>query len=140
MKNMRIYNCMVVFNPEKDKILFCKRVKDPYLGLYNFVGGKVENGENHLDAAYRELREETGITSRQVRLHHMMDLTYYDQDFLLELYVCKLENMVELVEEVNPLVWLPITEDFADASRFAGEQNIAHIVNVAKKSPVYLEK
>lgn len=54
-------NCIVVFNIDKDKILFCKRVKNPYKGLYNFVGGKIEAAENSINAAYRELQEETGI-------------------------------------------------------------------------------
>lgn len=52
-------NCIVVFNKDKSKVLFCKRVKEPFKGKYNFVGGKVENGEHSLHAAYRELEEET---------------------------------------------------------------------------------
>ena len=41
----KTYNCIVVFNREKDAALFCKRRNDPYKSLYNFVGGKVEPGE-----------------------------------------------------------------------------------------------
>ena len=70
----RIYNCIVVFNKEKNAALFCKRQKDPYKGLYNFVGGKVEFGEESEEAAYRELQEETGITRRQIRLYRLMDI------------------------------------------------------------------
>lgn len=62
-----------------------------------------------------------------------MDLTYYEQNFVLEIYVGRLHEKVELVEEVNQLVWLEQTEDFADTARFAGEKNIAHIVNMALK-------
>ena len=32
-------------------------------------------------------------------------------------------------------MWLPLTEDFTDRERFAGEQNIAHIINVALLYP-----
>lgn len=28
---------------------FCIRAKDPYKGLYNFVGGKEEEGESNLN-------------------------------------------------------------------------------------------
>ena len=56
---MNHLNCSVIFNKQKDKVLFCKRTKEPYKGLYNFVGGKVEPGESSFDAAYRELQEET---------------------------------------------------------------------------------
>ena len=132
----KTYNCIVVFNKEKNAALFCKRQKEPYKGRYNFVGGKVEPGESDDDAAYRELEEETGISRRQIRLFRLMDIRYYYQEFDLELFVGKLDEDVCLKEEVNPLLWLGLDEDFTDKSRFAGEQNIAHIMNVALMYPL----
>ena len=129
-------NCIVVFNRGKDSVLFCKRKKEPYAGLLNFVGGKVEAGETSEDAAYRELWEETGLRLVRVNDILLMDITYYYQKFVLEMYVGKLEEDVTLHEEKNPLLWIPLTENFADPDRFAGEQNIAHIINVALKYPI----
>lgn len=134
---MKHLNCSVVFNRRKDKILFCKRTKEPFKGLYNFVGGKVEPGEDSFSAAYRELQEETGIGRDDICLFKLMDFTYYDQKFVLEIYVGQLQEDVQLVEEVNPLEWLPLTENFADPDRFAGDQNIAHIINVALKFSLF---
>ena len=129
-------NSIVVFNKDKDSVLFCKRTKEPYSGLLNFVGGKVEADESSEDAAYRELYEETGIGRKQIRLYRLMDIYYYHQTFVLDVYVGKLEDDVNLCEEKNPLLWLPLTEDFADPDRFAGEQNIAHIINIALMYPL----
>lgn len=129
-------NCIVIFNKNKDAVLFCKRTKDPYQGLYNFVGGKLEAGEASDDAAYRELYEETGIGRKDIRLYRLMDMTYYHQRFVLELYVGVLDKDVQLCEEVNPLEWLTLGNDFTDRNRFAGEQNIAHIINVALQYPI----
>ena len=67
------FKCIVVFNKTKDSILFCKRKKDPYKGLYNFVGGKVEPGESSEKAAYRELQEETGISPKDIDLYRVMN-------------------------------------------------------------------
>lgn len=128
---MKRLNCIVVFDKGKEHILFCRRMKDPNKDLYNFVGGKVEPGEDSADAAYRELYEETGIRRSDIHLSRFMDLTYYQQDFVLEMYVGQLHKEVTPVPESNPLLWLPLTEDFADSKRFAEDQNIAHIVNVA---------
>ena len=125
-------NCIVVFDKNKEKLLFCKRAKNPYKGLINFVGGKVEPGETSEHAAYRELFEETGISRRDIKLHRLMDMTYYQQQFVLEMYVGILEYDVTLVEEVNSLEWISITDNFADSKRYAGDKNIAHIVEVAK--------
>lgn len=133
---MKKYNCIVVLNSDSTKFLFCRRRKEPFKGRYNFVGGKVEDGEDGMCAAYRELYEETGISADEIQLYHFMDFTYYHQNFILELYVGKLSGSIELVEEANPLEWLPLTENFADAEKFAGDQNIAHIVNMALKYPL----
>lgn len=133
---MKHLNCIVVFNPEKDRALFCRRAKEPYRGLYNFTGGKVEPGERSLEAAYRELKEETGIGREDIRLFRLMDLTYYLQDFVLEIYVGQLHQEVALVEEINALEWIPLTENFADLEKYAGDGNIAHILRIALRHPL----
>ena len=131
--NFGKYNCIVVFNKSVDKILFCKRMKRPYKGLYNFVGGKVEENETSKEAAYRELYEESGIDNASIELIHLMDTTYYPQEFILEIYTGVLDKDIDLVEELNPLEWLSIDENFADTDRFAGDGNIAHILRIALK-------
>ena len=74
---MRKLNLVVVFNNNLDKALFCIRAKEPYKGLYNFVGGKVEKDETNDEAAYRELFEETGISRNDIELDHCTGLNKY---------------------------------------------------------------
>ncbi|MBO5291931.1 MAG: NUDIX domain-containing protein [Lachnospiraceae bacterium] len=125
---MQGYNCIMVFTKEKDRLLFCYRTSDPYLGKYNLVGGKIEPGEDGFHAAYRELFEETGISKEQIILSHMMDFTYYNQNCYVEVYVGILNCDVRLRREKHPLSWLPLSENFFDLERFAGEGNIGHMV------------
>ena len=129
---MQGYNCIMVYNRDAGKLLFCKRTKEPYQGLYNLVGGKIEEGENGFASAYRELEEETGIGRRDIELHHMMDFTYYNQDCYVEVYAGTLKGDIVLYEEAHPLLWLDLAEDFFDTSRFAGEGNIGHMVEQVK--------
>lgn len=125
---MQGYNCVMVYNSSRSKLLFCKRIKDPYEGKYNLVGGKIEPGEEGLSAAYRELEEETGITREDIILKHMMNFTYFNQNCVVEVYVGSLKREVGLKPEKHPLLWLDMSEDFFDLDRFAGEGNIGHMV------------
>lgn len=125
---MQGYNCIMVYNSTREKLLFCKRTKDPYKGKFNLVGGKIEPGEDGLAAAYRELREETGIGMQDIVLKHMMNFTYFNQNCIVEVYVGSLSREVELEEETHPLMWLDMDENFFDLDKFAGEGNIGHMV------------
>jgi len=125
---MRGYNVIAVFNQKADRMLMCKRKKAPYQGLRNFVGGKIEEGEEHLPAAYRELREETGITEKDIKLTHLMDLTYYLSDCYIEIYVGRVNKETEVKGEENELFWSALDENFFDSTRYAGDGNIGHIM------------
>ena len=89
-------NLVIVFNKNKDKVLMCQRRKDPYKGKLNFVGGKVQKGESSENAAYRELFEETGISSKDIVLHHLVDSIYFIQDLTLEVYFGYLEKALDV--------------------------------------------
>ena len=140
---MQGLNVIWVFNPTTDKVLMCIRRKEPYKGLYNLVGGKIENGEDSLTAAYRELHEETGITANDITpLVHLMDFIYYSHGnnsiFLadtcrVEVYFGKMIAGIEVSGDENELVWLNVSENFFDMGRFAGEGNIGHIYEVIKQ-------
>ena len=81
---MKKLNVILVYNKEENKILMCKRKKEPYKGKFNLVGGKVEQGEDKLHAAYRELKEETGITENDIKLTNIMNFQYIMQNMELE--------------------------------------------------------
>ncbi len=125
---MKKLNVILVYNKEEEKILMCKREKEPYKGKFNLVGGKVEQNEDELHAAYRELQEETGITDSDIKLTHIMNFQYKMSDMELEVYVGKLNKDVDLIEEVNKLYWIEKDEQFFDTNKYAGEGNIGHII------------
>lgn len=125
---MKKLNVIIVYNKNEDKILMCKRAKDPYKGKLNLVGGKVEANESELDAAYRELEEETGITNKDIQLTHIMNFQYIITDMELEVYYGKLNKDVTVVEEANKLYWIDKNSNFFDIEKYAGEGNIGHMV------------
>ena len=129
---MKKFNVVVIFNKEMNKTLMCKRTKEPYIGMYNLVGGKIEKENDGLNEAYRELVEETNISKNDVELKHFMNIEYVSFNKSLEVYYGILNNEVELVEEVNKLEWVDINDNFFDMTKYAGEGNIGHIIEEIK--------
>ncbi len=130
---MQGYNIIIVFTPSRRRILMCRRRKNPYIGLLNLVGGKIEPGENGLDAAYRELNEETSIKKDDITLTHIMDFTYYIQDYSLEVYTGRLNIDIAVSGDENELCWVDVDSNFFDMTRFAGEGNIGHMIEQINK-------
>lgn len=129
---MQGYNLIVVFSPDREKMLMCRRIKEPYKGLINFVGGKIEPGESGFDAAYRELYEETGISRRDIELVHLLDFSYPLDPCYVEVYAGQLKRETEPVGDENPLFWSGLDCDFFDMKQYAGEGNIGHIMEHVK--------
>lgn len=129
---MKRVNVIALFNKDLTKTLMCKRTKEPYKNLYNFVGGKIEK-DNSIEEAYRELYEETNISEKDIDITHLMDIFYYKEDMELEIYYGIIKNKVKLIEEVNKLEWIDMKENFFDYNKFAGEGNIGHIMLQIKK-------
>ena len=129
---MKKMNVIVVFDKNVQKTLMCKRTKEPYIGMYNLVGGKIEKENDGLNEAYRELVEETNISKNDVELKHFMNIEYVSFNKYLEVYYGILNKDVELVEEVNKLEWIDINDNFFDINKYAGEGNIGHIIEEIK--------
>ena len=129
---MKKMNVIVIFDKELKKTLMCKRTKEPYIGMYNLVGGKIEKENDRLNEAYRELYEETNIQKDDVDLIHFMDLVYVKWEKEIEVYYGVLNKEVTLVEELNKLEWMSIDDNFFDMNKYAGEGNIGHIIEEIK--------
>ncbi len=64
MKELELTNMVMVMDPETDEVVVIDRVRS-WRGIA-FPGGHTENGESIYDSAVREIREETGLTVRDL--------------------------------------------------------------------------
>ncbi len=127
-------NIVAVFSHDLNKLLFCKRSKEPYKGLLNFVGGHVENGEDGLTAAYRELFEETGIPKSMIDLKLICEMKYPFSHFDMQAYAGRLKEDFEVFGDENILFWevWDKDKDYFSMEKYAGEGSVGHILEQIK--------
>ena len=77
---MNKYKSVAVFLIYKDEVLMLNRNKKFWMGMWNCVGGKIENGETHLETAIRETYEETGILVSEDKMKYLAELKWYFED------------------------------------------------------------
>lgn len=100
----------IVINPEHDRVLMCYHNKQH---MWNFIGGHVEECEDSMDASYRELEEETGITREDIELmfvRHESVSSSWCSPWMMYVTTGVLKKPVELKEEKNNLKWIELTD------------------------------
>ena len=80
----------------------------PMAGLWEFPGGKVEQGEQPEACLIRELKEELGITVKEACLAPLTFASHAYPDFhlLMPLYVCRRWEGTVTATEGQQLAWV----------------------------------
>jgi dATP pyrophosphohydrolase len=114
-------------------LLIRRSPRDPlYPGIWQFVTGRVQEGEKAHEAALRELREETGAGAMRFWVVPAVNSFYdpqRDQISLVTLFAAELDNRfdIRLSAEHTLFEWLP----YAEARRrlvWPGQRNCLDIV------------
>lgn len=74
----------------KNKILMINRNKPPFMGMWNALGGHVEENETPLEGALREIKEESGLNLTNATLYSISTWNYDDD--LIYVYLTNLDD------------------------------------------------
>jgi 8-oxo-dGTP diphosphatase len=91
------------------RVLIAQRPEGKTLaGLWEFPGGKVENGERPEGTLIRELHEEIGITVSEACLAPLTFASHAYNDFhlLMPLYICRRWEGEVIAREGQKLAWV----------------------------------
>ncbi len=95
------------------RILVAKRPEGKHLaGMWEFPGGKIEQGESFENGLIRELKEELGIDTKLSCLAPITFMTYHFDEFylMMPLYACRVWDGIPIGKEGQELAWLDINE------------------------------
>ncbi len=91
------------------RVLLAQRPADKTMaGLWEFPGGKIEDGERPEETLIRELREELGIIVSEACLAPLTFASHSYPDFhlLMPLYVCRRWEGIVTAKEGQQLAWV----------------------------------
>lgn len=135
---MKRYVLGIVFDQYMENVLLLQRNKQPYIHLYNGVGGKIEDNETPIIAMKRELEEETGLKEKDItKCKHLTTLLF--EEFTLDVfYLIHNQRRGNIpnwkVTDEGILEWLNIKDhNLLNAAhpKMAGDGNIAYFIQFA---------
>lgn len=135
-----MYNYTLGFIKYQDHILMLNRAKQPWMGCWNGLGGKIKKGEDPLFSMHRELEEETGMTIDVASIQSCGYLTWnsFDangQGLYLYLIVVDETFMIKTPKETDEgiLDWKKI-DWIVDPDNLGVAHNIHHFLPVMLSS------
>lgn len=101
----------------KGHVILIQRNTEPNMGWWGFPGGHVELGETAMQAATRELREETSVIARPLDYLTNIDVLLRDEagvvqkQYLLTAVLCAFESGTPAPnDDAQQACWLPVDE------------------------------
>lgn len=115
MKTIRV--CAAILKNRAGEIWCAQRGYGPFRGLYEFPGGKLEQGETAEQALVREIREELDCHIQVEQFFMKAEYDYPDFHLDMDCYLCRFVTEPHLLEHMDgrfmpldrlqELPWLP---------------------------------
>lgn len=101
----------IIFDAQKENILISQRHQDAHQGgLWEFPGGKVEQGETAQQALQREIKEEINLDVSEIELFHYEAHSYPDKKVSIQFFSVYEFSGEPKALEGQPLEWVAISD------------------------------
>jgi 8-oxo-dGTP diphosphatase len=121
-----------LIDSEKRVLIAQRPANKPMAGLWEFPGGKVEEGETPEDTVIRELQEELGVL---VTKPCLAPLTFSSHDYLefhilLPLFICRRWEGIPVPREAQQIKWVRANRLREFPMPAADEPLISHLADL----------
>ena len=129
MDTKKIFNIVAAFIYEQNRFLICQRPKTKARALlWEFAGGKVEQGESHIQALKRECMEELAIEVEPSGLFYQNSHEYEDIIVNLFIYHTKIiKGPVQKLEHED-IRWIS-SEEIDNYAFCPADKEVLEIIN-----------
>lgn len=133
---------VIIFRKNPNMEILMLKVIPERGGFWQCVTGKVEEGEEEMDAAFREVREETGISGDKVK-HVLKDIysfeylknnrKIHETVFGFEVFPdIEIDTTNNVYTEHTEYAWLSPEKAIETSSFDSQKQSILHLLNYGK--------
>ena len=108
MTNIEVVAAVIL---KYDKVLCVQRpinTKEYISSKWEFPGGKVELGEDRIQALKREILEELQLEIQNIKFLMTVEHTYPDFHLVMHAYTCKISSGEPVLTEHADMKWLPV--------------------------------
>lgn len=134
MEKVIMTNMCMIINKDTNEVLVQDRLKKSWPGIA-FPGGHVEEGESIVDSTIREVKEETGLDIKELKLAGIKNWYSKEENFRYLVFLFKTDNYQgNLIEDgvegnvfwvkIDKLFSLPLAEGFEDMVTLITEDSV----------------
>ena len=125
------YVCGFMFSKSQEHVVLIKKQKPAFLkGLWNGVGGKIEEGEISVEAMVREFREETGVSTVCSDWDLFCDLRLLNTLATIRFFRCFSDKVFDVASmEAEKIGLLTLKEE--DIGRLPLKENLHWLIPLA---------
>ncbi len=111
MKTIRVVAAIIEKN---NKIMIAKRLKGEFAGLWEFPGGKYEEGETGEQAIKREIEEEFDVEINVDQFLCTVEHQYSSFYLIMDCYICDLISENMMLHDHSAIRWIDPEETEID--------------------------
>lgn len=107
---MKIVEVVAAVIRKDNKIFISKRGYGEFIDMWEFPGGKIEEGETREEALKREIREELELGIKNLDYLTTVDYDYSNFHLTMHCFICEIDNGELKLNVHNDAKWVLISE------------------------------
>ena len=107
---MKVIEVVAAIIKDEDRFFITRRGYGEFIDMWEFPGGKMEEGEEREEALHREIREELELEISDLEYLTTVNYDYPNFKLIMHCYVCKIESGVLQLNAHNDAKWVTLNE------------------------------